>query len=143
MSYLHVIYPLCSWLGTLSCIILYCTKEPRLSSELDFDFVSHASIRPSPDVNARNPPPIPMQRRSNLSSLSNNTPSHFSPPSSRHTKPKPPHTIPIPLHRALTFFLWIVAIAKEHAFVSRGFFVFAYATGLIFYTRQWCIEEMR
>ena len=58
-------------------------------------------------------------------------PSPSSPLSSRDTEPKPPHTIPILLYRALTFFLRIGAIAKEHAFVSRGFFVFAYAAGLI------------
>ena len=75
-----------------------------------------------------------MQRRSNASSslIIHHLPFlPLSPHRSRHTKPKPPHTIPILLHRALTVLLWIVAVAKEHAFVSSGFFVFAYAAGLI------------
>lgn len=45
-------------------------------------------------------------------------------------KPKPPHTQLISLHHTLAFFLWVVGAGEEHAFVPRGFFVFAYTAGL-------------
>lgn len=76
---------------------------------------------------------MPMQRRSNASSSLIIHRLSSRPLSSRRAKPKPPHAIPIPLHHTLTFFLWIIANTKEHAFVSRDFFVFAYAAGLILY----------
>lgn len=45
-------------------------------------------------------------------------------------EPKPPHTYLVLLNHTLAFFLWVVGAGEEHAFVSGGFFVFAYAAGL-------------
>ena len=58
------------------------------------------------------------------------TPSHPPSPTSRNIKPKPPHTIPIPLYRAPARLLRVLATAEEHAFIPERFFIFADAAGL-------------
>lgn len=40
------------------------------------------------------------------------------------------HAVFIPRHQAFTVFLGIVGAGEQHAFVTLGFFVFAYAAGL-------------
>ena len=55
-------------------------------------------------------------------------------PSPSYRKPKPLHTVPIPLHRILTRNLGIRRVGEQHTFVAGGFFVFAHAAGL--FSRQ-------
>lgn len=50
---------------------------------------------------------------------------------SSNREPETPHTAPILIHHTLAFFLWVIAVGEEHAFVPRGFLVFADATGLL------------
>ena len=57
-------------------------------------------------------------------------PSRYTPLQSSNRKPKPAHTVPIPIHHALAFPGRIRARGKQHALVPRRFLVLAYATRL-------------
>lgn len=56
--------------------------------------------------------------------------SRYTPLQSSNRKPKPAHTVPIPIHHALAFPGRIRARGKQHALVPRRFLVLAYATRL-------------